>query len=193
MPQQPTQGGGQNQTLLELILALKGLAQTIEFYHQNLSRKLDEEAKARLREIDKLRELIQKNTQAINVAPITFSDRAEKLMNNLRNDINEKLRDVDDAVTEVRNKLEGYSRTAERAISQNESTHEAEEKAALVQKTDEKADITGRIEVTEGGEVKVQFNSKMLRRIWHAVLIAAAGGGLFGLKEAIQYLLGSGN
>lgn len=194
MPMQ-TPGGGSNQTLLELILSLKGLAQTVEFFHQDLSRKLDEESKARSREIDRLRDLITKTNQAINVLPITFSDRAEKIINKVGLDIGEKLRDVEDAITEVRRSLEGYSRTAERAISQNEMTEELENKLeqAAAHKTDEKADITGRIEVNEAGDVKVQINSKILKKLLYVLYVLAAGGGVYGLKEALTAIFSGGN
>lgn len=187
MPQQPTQGGGANQTLLELIYSLKGLAQTVEFFHQDLSRKLDEESKARARELERLRDIVSKNSQAISILPITFSDRAEKLVNKLGVEVGEKLRDVEDAVTEVRRSLEGYSRTVDRAVSQNEMQAEMEAKA---QEVDEKADITGRIEVNEKGDVKVQVNSAILKKIWYGIVVLAAGGGAYGIKEAIQAIFG---
>ncbi len=187
MPQQPTAGGGPNQTLLELIYSLKGLAQTVEFFHQDLSRKLDEESKSRAREFDKLRDIVAKNSQAIAVLPITFSDRAEKLVNKLGVDVGEKLRDVEDAVTEVRRALEGYSRTVDRAVSQNEMQAEVDARA---QEVDDKADITGRIEVTEGGQVKMQFNSKVLKKIWYGIVVLAAGGGAYGIKELVAAIFG---
>lgn len=179
-PQQPT--GGPNQTLLELIYSLKGLAQTVEFFHQDISRKLDEESKARERELDQIRELVGESGQAVSVLPITISDRVEKLMSRLESDIGDKLRDVDDAITDVRNKLEGYSRTAERAISQNEGVVEHE--------PDSHADITGKIEVTEKGDIRLQVNSKVLKKVWYAFLVLAAGGGAYGIKELIQAIFG---
>lgn len=178
MPQDPTARSGQNQTLLELIFSLKGLAQTVEFLHQDLSRKLDEESKVRVRELNRLWDAITKSNQALTVLPITFSDRVEKLVGSIKQDVTSSLQEVEHAITRVTDKLEGYSRTAERAISQNEGTVEHER--------DEKSDITGKIEVSKEGDVRVMINSKWLKKLWYVLLVLAAGGGLFGLKEVIK-------
>jgi hypothetical protein len=54
-------------------------------------------------------------------------------------DMGEKLRDVEDAVVEVRKSLDGYSRAAERAISHSEGVAEG-----IVESQDnDAADITG--------------------------------------------------
>lgn len=177
MPQEPTARGGQNQTLLELIYSLKGLAQTVELMHQDLSRKLDEESKARARELDRLRDIVAKNSQALTVLPITFSDRVEKLVNGMKSDITQQLLEVERATDRVMDKLEGYSRTAERAISQNEGT---------VEPAEEKGDITGKIEVSKDGDIRVWINSKWLKKIWYVLIVLAAGGGLYGLREAVK-------
>jgi hypothetical protein len=186
MPQQPTQGGGPNQTLLELIYSLKGLAQTVEFFHQDLSRKLDEESKVNRRELDRIRDLVGKNTQALATLPIIFSDRAEKLINKMAADMGEKLRDVEDAVVEVRKSLDGYSRAAERAISHSEGVAEG-----IVESQDnDAADITGRIEVNDKGDIKVQVNSATLKKLWYALLVIAAGGGVYGIKQLVSAIFG---
>lgn len=183
MPSNPTASGGQNQTLLELIFALKGLAQTVEFYHKDLSQRLEEEAKARTREMEQLRSIIGKNAQALHVLPITISDRVEKLLDSLETEIDHKLEDVSGAVSEVRQKLWQYMKVTERAISQTDS-------GQVEMPADEKADITGKIEVTKGGEVKVQINSSLLKKLWLAIVVMAAGGGVYGLKEVLTALLG---
>lgn len=184
MPPHPTASAGQNQTLLELIFALKGLAQTVEFYHKDLSQRLDEEAKARTRELEQLRVILGKNNQVLNVLPITISDRVEKLLDTLETEIDHKLEDVSGAVSEVRQKLWQYMKVTERAISQTESSGEVEPVV------DEKADITGKIEVTKAGDVKMQFNSKLLKKMWYAMIVLAAGGGVYGIKEALSSLFG---
>lgn len=178
----PTPGGGQNQTLLELIYALKGLAQTVEFYHKDLSQRLDDEANARTRELESLRSLIGKTNQAVTVLPITMSDRVEKLLGQVTTNVNDQFEDVAGAITEVRQKLFQYMRVTDRAISQNEGT--------IPEPVDEKAEITGRLEVTKAGNVRLQINSVLLRRLWQAAILAAAGGGLYGLKEFVSSLLG---
>jgi hypothetical protein len=184
MPQTPTPGGGQNQTLLELIYSLKGLAQTVEFLHQDLSRKLDDESKARARELDRFRELIGKNTQALAVLPITFSDRVEKFVGKVEEDVSQELENVRKAIERVTDKLEGYSRTAERAISQNEATAAVE----AIEQAHEHGDVTGRLEVTKEGGLRMEINSTWLKKFWYVLLVLAAGGGVFGIKEVIKAL-----
>lgn len=174
-------GGGQNQTLLELIYSLKGLAQTVEFFHQDISRKLDEESKARTRELDRLRDLLGKNSQTLSVLPITLSDRVEKLVGNLKTDIGKQLSEVNTTIGDVQSKLYEYAKVTDRAVSQNEATVEALK--------DDRADITGRIEVANDGRVKIQVNSAILKKIWYAIVVLAAGGGAYGLKEAVSSLL----
>lgn len=182
----PTPGGGQNQTLLELIYSLKGLAQTVEFLHADLSRKLDEESAARKAEVTRLVDGLDKQNQALTTLPIIFSDRVERLISGIRQDINEKLRDVDDAVTQVRNRLEDYSRTTERAISQHDD-------GVVQEEIREKAEVTGRIELTESGEVRVSLNSKLMRKMWYVLLFLAAGGGIYGLKQLLHVIFGGGS
>ncbi len=183
MAQNPTTSGGQSQTLLELIFALKGLAQTVEFYHKDLSQRLEEEGRARTRELGQLQKVIEKNQQALSVLPITISDRVEKLFEGVDERLTIELKEVQEAVMEVRQRLWKYMKVTERAISQT-----GEEGAP--DPVDEKAEITGKMEVTEDGSVRVLLNSKLLKNIWRGILVLAAGGGAFGLKELIQSMIG---
>lgn len=179
-PQQPA--GNSNQTLLELIFALKGLAQTVEFYHQDLSRKIEEESKARVREIESFRSLVAKNSQNIAVLPITMSDRVETLLKRLSTELEHDSDEVKQAIQAVNTKLSVHLGIAERAISQNES--------AIVEAAKAEADITGRVEVNDKGDVKVQLNSKVLRKIWYGVVVIATGGGAYGFIEFLKKVFG---
>lgn len=183
MPDQH-QGKGQNQTLLELIYALKSLAQTVEFHHQDLVRRLEEEAKARHRDLTRIQDVIGKNNQSLAVLPITLSDRVEKLLTKLETEIESKIDEVASSIEDVRRSLNEYTRTTERAISQNELN------AAVEAVKDEKADITGKIEVTDKGDIKLQFNSRLIGKLKWGVLIAAIGGGTLGIKEILEFLFG---
>lgn len=177
------QSGNQNQTLLELIYAMKSLAQQVEFYHQDLSRRLDEEIRARQRDLARVLELSGKNTQTLTVLPITLSDRVERLLGRLEEEIEGKIDDVTKAIVEVQRALNEYTRTHDRAISQNEMT------AAVEKARDEREDITGRIELTDKGEVRVRLNSAILKKLWYCVVIVATGGGAYGFVELVKKLV----
>lgn len=182
MPPAP-QSGSQNQTLLELIYAMKSLAQQVEFYHQDLSRRLDEEVRARQRDLARVLEMSGKNSQSLTVLPITLSDRVEKLLSRLETEMEGKIDEVTRAIDEVRRTLQEYTRTTDRAISQNEMT------AAVERARDTKEDITGRIEVTDKGEVRVRLNSSVLKKIWYVVVLMATGGGTYGFVELVKKII----
>lgn len=178
-----TQNVNQNQTLLELIYAMKSLAQQVEFYHQDLSRRLDEEIRSRQRDLARVLEMSGKNAQSLTVLPITLSDRVEKLLGRLEEEVEGKLDEVTKAIEDVRRSLFEYTRTTDRAISQNEMT------AAVEKAREEKEDITGRIELTDKGEVRVRLNSALLKKIWYGVIVIATGGGAYGFVELIKKII----
>lgn len=176
---------GQNQTLLELIYALKGLAQTVEFYHQDLARQLEEASKDRQRELDRIRDIVAKNAQAMAVLPITLSDRVEKLVGRLENDVDEKLdnvfRDLKTSVNEVRAKLDEF-------IKDKDYPHAPQNVDIIASGPVQAAsdDVTGKFELTKSGQIKVALHSSTLKKIWYVLLAAAGGGGLYGVWQAIQ-------
>lgn len=178
MPTTPTPGGGPNQTLLELIFALRGLAETVEFYHKDLSQRLDEEAKNRSRELDQLRAIVAKNGQSMHVLPITMSNRVEKLLGELTTDLDHRFEDLSGAVSEVRQKLWQYMKVTERAISQADGSVE--------EVRDDKSDITGKVELMENGHIKVLLHSKLVKRIGQGILLLATAGGAYGLGDLLK-------
>jgi glyceraldehyde-3-phosphate dehydrogenase/erythrose-4-phosphate dehydrogenase len=177
------QSGNQNQTLLELIYAMKSLAQQVEFYHQDLSRRLDEEVRARQRDLSRVLEMSGKNAQTLTVLPITLSDRVEKLLERLEQEMEGKLEGVTRAIDDVRRTLHEYTRTTDRAISQNEMT------AAVEKAREDGQDITGRIELTDKGDIRVRLNSAILKKIWYGVVVIATGGGAYGFVELVKKLV----
>ena len=185
MPNPPT-SPGQNQTLLELIYALRGLAQTVELYHNDLAEKIEEEANQRARELERLRDIIGRNGQSLSVLPITLSDRVEKLITRVEDTLDKKFDDVQEVISDVKTKLalfEKSSERVERAITNNDGTVE-----------EEMGEVTGRIEIMDGGEVKVTVSSAMFGKLWGwgkwAVMALAAGGGIHGLIQLIKGLSG---
>lgn len=180
------QSGSQNQTLLELIYAMKSLAQQVELYHQDLSRRLDEEIRARRSDLARIIDLSGKNLQSVSVLPITLSDRVEKLLSRVESEMESQIGDVKSAIDEVRRALQEYTRTTDRAISHNEMN------AAVEAVKEEREDITGRIELTEKGEVRVLLNSRVLKKIWYGIVVIATGGGAYGFVELVKRLFGIG-
>ena len=173
----------QNQTALELIYAIKGLAQSLEFLHSDLVRKLDESSKSQLKDLEQIRKHMDKSGQSLTVLPITLSDRVEKLIDGMEDRIDSKFKEVHAALRDVNSRLADYTRTTDRAISHNEMQ-------AAVEEAREGSDITGRIEVTEKGDVKVQLNSKVLKKIWYGVIVIATGGGAYSFIELLRRLFG---
>lgn len=181
------QSGSQNQTLLELIYAMKTLAQQVEFCHQDLSRRLDEEVRSRRSELARIIDLCNKNVQAVSVLPITLSDRVEKLLEKVEAETEDRIKDlkdrIDDQFEDIGRYLQEYTKTTDRAISQNEMTAAVE-----AAKEKDRSDITGRIELTEKGDVRVSLNSTMLKKIWYGVVVLATGGGAYGFVELVKKL-----
>jgi hypothetical protein len=179
------QSGSQNQTLLDLIYALKSLAQQVEFYHQDLSRRLEEESRSRRSDISRVVEIGSKTQQMVSVLPITLSDRVEKLLERLEHAIDGNFNVIQSAIVETRQALQEYTRATDRALSHNEATEAAKP-------TGDRQDITGRIEVTDKGEVRVLLNSRVLKKIWYVVVVIATGGGAYGFVELVKNVFGIG-
>lgn len=179
------QSGNQNQTLLELIYAMKSLAQQVEFYHQDISRRLDEEVRARRSDLVRMLDLSSTNLQALSTLPVTMSDRVEKLLSRVETEMESKIGDVKAAIEEVRRALQEYTRTVDRATSHNEITP-----VPVAESTkNDRGDITGKIEVTESGDVRVSLNSRVLRKLWYVVVVVATGGGTYWFVELIRRIV----
>jgi hypothetical protein len=166
MPNQP-----QNQTLLELIYALKNLAQSVEHYHKDLSAQLEEVSNSRHRDLERLKELVVSHTQALATLPLALSDRVERMVTNLGDDLDDRfdviIREVQVSVDDVRRRLADYTSVKEvPALNDGKS----------------------RLELGEDGSVSISFSSRLLRRLWQIGLVLAAGGGVYGTWQAIRVL-----
>jgi hypothetical protein len=176
MSQYPTPGGGPNQTLLELILALKGLAQTFDLAHANLRSLIESESRANARELDRIRDLIAKNSQSLSVLPITISDRVERLTGNLEGDIEEK---IDSAVKEITGSINQVQEKFVHYIqAKGESVPEE-----LLEPTRE---VTGRIELHKDGSLDVRMQTEWVKRLIVAAKWGAIGGGGYGVIEFLK-------
>jgi len=172
MSQHPTPGGGPNQTLIELILALKGLAQTFDIAHSSLRSLIETEHKSNAREFDRIRDLIAKNNQSLSVLPITISDRVERLVDNLEKDIDDKvavlLREINISVSQVQEKFVHYIQAKGEAVPQE-----------LLEGPKE---VTGRVELRRDGTMDVRLQTAWITRgvtILKWGTVGSAGYGIF--------------
>lgn len=176
MSQYPTPGGGPNQTLIELILALKGLAQTFDLAHSNIKNLVEAEAKANAREFDRIRDLIAKSNQSLTVLPITVSDRVERLIDNLEKDMDEKvqamIREVSVSVQQVQEKFIQYIQAKGEPVPE--------------ELLDGPRQVTGRIQLREDGTMDVRIQTAWAQKAIAGLKWSAIGGGTYGLVELLR-------
>ncbi len=178
------QSGSQNQTLLELIYAMKSLAQQVEFYHQDLSRRIDEEVRAHRSDIARIVDLNNNNLQTLSVLPVTLSDRVEKLLFRVESEMETQIKEVKTAVEEVQRVLREHVCSVNLQVPNNSGP-------VAVPIPQDKRDVTGRIELTNTGDVRVSLNNSILKKIWYAVVVMVTGGGTYGVVELIKRWIGS--
>src|SRR5687767_5274795 len=156
----------QHRVLLELIYAVKTLASTTERMHRDLKEVLEEEGKARDKELDKIKEIVSKNAQLLHVMPIMTADRLDRLIDKKVDGV---LEDVRLSLNEVREKLYYYVKQKEALAS------------VPTKEVDPNDDITGRFEVGKD-HVRLSFKTDGIGKFWKtarwiAEAIAAGGGG----------------
>lgn len=178
MSQYPTPGGGPNQTLLELILALKGLAQTFDLAHANLRSLIENESRSNAREIDRIRDLIAKNSQNLSVLPITISDRVERLVGNLEKDMDERIgsavKEITTSINQVQEKFVHYIQAKGESVPEE-----------LLEPARE---VTGRIELHKDGSLDVRMQTEWVKRLIVGLKWGAIGGGGYGAIELLKTL-----
>lgn len=178
----PTQPNG-FQNLIELIFAVKNLAQQVEFFHQDLSRRLDEEVRTHQRDISQLLDIVNKNTQAFSTLPITISDRIENLLNRIETEINKQFDATSEAIDKVNKVLEIYTHTTERVIDQTKIT------ALIADVKEERKTIGSSVEVTDRGDIRVYLKHRLLRKLAITIVAIATSGGAYSFVKMIQNLL----
>ncbi len=189
MGQRPTPStGGQNQTLLELIFALKGLAQALEYMHSDVRRLLQDEGRDRSQDMEKLAEICNKNAQALAVLPITISDRVEKLLDKQSAGVDKKIDGVLDGVKV------GLGAVQDRLIRYAEQVGDKDNKQAIPLLRPPEDDRTGSFEILKDGDVKIGARLPM-KKIWMVLkwggLALASVGGVTGLiKLFVDYFRG---
>lgn len=180
MTYQQSPGRPPNQATIDLIYKIKGLAEIVEKYRDEISDQLERESRDRERELDRLRDLVTKNGQAIAVLPITVSDRLEKLISRLETNLDSKigntLDDVLDTLQDVKDKLTELIHTKSSEDS------------------DKCDDTASKFEVLHDGTLNVILQSgwfvKAIKGAKYAVVTLAAGGGVVGVKEILSSIFG---
>lgn len=176
---------GQNQTLLELIYALKGLAQALEYMHSDVRRMIEDENRDRTKDLEKLSELCQRNAQALAVLPITISDRVEKLVDKMQGGVDRKFDGV----------LEGVKMTVgavqDRLIRYAEQVGDKGAKEAVPLLRPAEDDYTGKIEISKTGELKLAGKVPIRKIIgiakWAGIALASVGGVTGLVKLFVDY------
>jgi hypothetical protein len=184
MGQRPTpSSGGQNQTILELIYAVKGLAQALEYMHSDVRRLLQDESRDRSQDVQKLTAIMTQNAQALAVLPVTISDRIERLMDKMEDHVEVKVDGVLDSVKS------GLGVVQDRLIRMAENQGEkAPKDSAIPLLRAPEDDYTGKFEISKHGELKVAGKipiKKILFYVkWGGIALASAGG-LAGLARIV--------
>jgi hypothetical protein len=199
-PTPPTQIGGQNQTLLELIYAIKGLAQSVEYMHSDLERSsqellrlltevkrfLEEESRDSNRDIERLIEIVTENQHTVGTLPVAVSDRIEHMVDRISDTMDKRIEsvlgDVRSSLGEVRQRLFRFVETR-RLIENGEDVPIA----------NNDADVSGKIELTKSGKMSLVFRTEWVQKLatvvkW-VVICAATGGGLTGLWKVLEAAL----
>ncbi len=162
-------------TLIDLILALKGLAQTFDLAHMNLRSLIESESKAAMRELGHIRDILSKNTEALAILPISVADRVDTLLNKVERDLNEKseavLKEVTNSIAQVQEKFVQYIKATGEKVPEN-----------LLEKS-------AKVEVRNDGSVSVYLQTEWVQKAIVAAKLLIFSGGSYSAIEFIRYLL----
>lgn len=186
MSQHPHNQGDENSRILELIYAIRGLAQALEDMHQDIRRTLEGESKDREKAFERFQDLLQKNSQALAAIPVLTSDRLEGIIQ----------KRVDAVLDETRRTLDDVRMKLWMVVGAPKGP-EASGSGMTVREgipvpIEER--VSGRVEIHKDGEIKFSggFNAKRIATLWLVgkwiLLALAAGGGIAGLTKLLQGL-----
>ena len=187
MPTPPTEQ--QNQTVLELIYAIKGLSQALETMHEDLRNLLGEHDRLQEKAHEKIRDLIQEQTRNIDSLPVATADRMEALISKrVDATLDETRRTLDD----VRMKLWLYLGTPKGPDASGSGMTVRDGVPVPIKKEE---DVTGQVTLMGDGkmEVRGRFNAgkiaKLLLVLKWVVASLAAAGGVAGIVKAILAII----
>lgn len=172
MPHMPTTPEGRS-TMVELIYAIRALAQTVELYHSDLRHLLEEASRSRSREADLIKDAISENRRSLESLPFELANRRVD-------------DDVRHALDDVILKLQAHMEQARGAAAMEGApllaapTHAEEEQASA------------RIQFTKSGMLQVALNAgwakKVILIVKIVVIALSAGGGVAFIKKLIEEL-----
>lgn len=178
--------GDENSRVLELIYAIRGLAQALEDMHQDIRRQLEAEAEDREKEFERVKDLLTKNSQALSTIPVVTSDRLEGIIQ----------KRVDAVLDETRRTLDDVRMKLWMVVGAPKGPEASGSgmtiKEGIPIPIEER--VSGRVEIHRDGEIKFSggFNAKKVATLWLVgkwILVSlAAGGGIAGLIKLLQGL-----
>lgn len=186
-----------NQNMIELIMAIKGLAQAVEFMHSDLVHRIEEAGRDRNEETKELRELLTSNSKDIAATPVAVTDRLQVIIDRLESNIDDRvdgvLDDVRVSLNGVRQKLWFYLKEKEKDKEKSERDEMIEDtKSAVVRAiTENEKTQTGKIELSKDGDIRLEakFNWKSLLKLVHFLKWGGIGAaGLGAIKYFVDWI-----
>jgi hypothetical protein len=180
----PTSKPLESQTVLELIYAIKSLAQTLEDMQEELRSLHDEDARVSEKRHEKLLELLQNNAITLNRLPIDAADRTEMV---LSKQVHTMLDETRRALDDVRMKL-WLAVGTPRGPDASGSGMTVKDGVPVPLK---EPDVTGQVTLLGDGKMKVEgkFDAAKIMKFWAVakwvVASLAAAGGVAGIVRAI--------
>jgi hypothetical protein len=178
----PPRPGAPNQSTLELIYAIKGLAQALEQMHSDLVHRLEAEGRDRDRDIERISADIQDIQRVIGALPVATADRIEATINRKVDGVLDDTRRVLD---DVRMKLWMHLGAPRGADASGSGMTIKDGMPAPAE------NVTGRLTLMDDGHMKVEGKVNALK-VAKAVAIAkwifisiASVGGLAGIIKII--------
>jgi hypothetical protein len=174
----------ESQTVLELIFAIKSLAQTLEAMQEELKSLHEEDSRLSEKRHEKLMETLQANSLTLNRLPVDTADRTEQVLTNqVRTMLDETRRALDD----VRMKLWMAVGTP-RGPEASGSGMTVKDGVPVPIK---EPDVTGQVTLLGDGKVQVQgkIDGAKVMKLWKiakwTIASLAAAGGVAGIVRAI--------
>ena len=180
----PPENGSQNQSLLELIYAIKNLASNLEHMHTDVKRSIENESRERRECLERLNTQLQTNQQAIASIPVLVADRVEADMaKRVDSILDETRRALDDMRMKLWVHL-GAPRSQE--ASGSGMTSLPPPLPPLPPKSEH---VTGQFTLMDNGNVKLEGNAESAKKVYRIIKIiigAVLGGtGTVGLAKFV--------
>lgn len=164
--------------MLEMIYAVRTLAENLDVMHRDLRSVIEADTKARDREIDRIKEIVQDSAQLLQVLPIQTADRLDRLIDRKVDGV---LSDARHSLEELRTKLTIYMSTRQGQEALPAMDHDEDP-------TVNEAPIPPR---SRRETVRTFFRARKTEQVWSVVrwfaaAIAITGGGWVILEKLFR-------